>query len=77
MFAQIIVSVVMMIISAALQAAMAPKPEAPKPGKLDVPVADEGRNNRVAFGTNIDKSANIIWYGDARTKAIKKRGGKK
>lgn len=77
MLPQIVVAVVMMIISSIIQAAMAPKPETPKPGKLDVPVADEGANVPVAFGTNISKSSNIAWYGNASTKAIKKKGGKK
>lgn len=77
MWANLIISFVMTIVSYALQAAAAPKPEKPQPGKLDTPTAEEGSNIPVVFGTVIIKSSNIIWYGDARTTAIKTKSGKK
>lgn len=77
MFANLIVSFIMMIVSYALQAAMAPKPQKPTPGKLDTPTAQEGDSIPVVFGTVVIKQSNIIWYGDARTVAIRSKGGKK
>lgn len=71
------VSLAMMIVSAALQASMQPKPKAPEAGSLDVPFADEGGVIPVCFGTNIVKSSNVIWYGDSSTQPIYSSGGKK
>lgn len=68
---------VMMIVSYAIQAAMAPKPQTPISGQLDVPVAQEGGTISVIFGTVLVKDANVIWYGDAATSEIRSGGGKK
>lgn len=77
MWVNLIVSLVMMVVSAALQASMRPKPETPKPGKLDVPTASEGAPIPVVFGTVLIKSSNVIWYGDAGTQPIVSEGGGK
>lgn len=77
MWVQLIVSLVMMVVSSALQAATQPKPKAPEPGKLDAPIADEGATIPVPFGTNIIKASNCVWYGDSRTEPIKSSGGGK
>lgn len=78
MWVQIIVSLVMMVISSALQASAAPKGQKePEAGKLDVPTAEEGKPIPVIFGTVIIKDSNVTWYGDANTSAIKSQGGGK
>jgi len=69
-------AVVMSVVSYAIQIAMAPKPDKPKAGQLDVPTADSGGPIPVVFGTNIIKQSNVVWFGDASTTAIKKKGGK-
>lgn len=79
MFTQLLVSLVLMIVSAALQAAAAPKnqPKTPEAGKLDAPTAEEGGTIPVIFGTCIVKQSNVVWYGDSSTQAIKSKGGGK
>lgn len=80
MWQQIIYALVMMIISAVLQAATQKqvKPKEPEKGELDTPTADEGGTIGVVFGTVIKKNSNVIWYGDASTTPIKSdAGGKK
>ncbi len=69
-------AVVMSALSYAIQAATAPKPEAPKAGQLDIPTAEVGRPVPVPFGTNIIKQSNVVWFGDASTTPIKKKAGK-
>lgn len=73
----IFVALIMMVVSYLIQMAIQPKPETPKPGKLDVPVAEEGGNIPVVFGTVMIKSSNIIGSGNAKTVPIKKSSGKK
>lgn len=82
MWLQILTSLIMMVISSALQSAAAPRAQQqdPEPGKLDVPTAEEGRPIPVIFGTCIVKNSNTVWYGDAKTTPIKQSsssGGKK
>lgn len=60
--------------------AIAPKQQgakAVKPEDFDVPTADIGKEIPVVFGTCKIASANVVWYGDLRTVAIKSKGGKK
>lgn len=78
MWPDLAVAFLMMVVSEALRAVgMAPKapPQAPEPGKLDVPTAEEGKPIPVIFGTCLVKSPNVIWYGDAATTPIKQGGG--
>jgi len=75
-----VIYIALMVATAALSASMAPKPPKPKPASLEtieVPTAEEGRPIPVVFGTVTVKGANVVWYGDLGTKAIKKKGGKK
>lgn len=72
--------IAVLIVSAFISAALAPKPPKPKPAALsdfDIPTADEGRPIPVIFGTNIVTGPNVIWYGDLSTRPIKAKGGKK
>ena len=60
--------------------ALAPKPKSTPPAGLNeikAPTATEGREIPVLFGCRKIKSANVVWYGDLRTTAIKTKGGKK
>jgi hypothetical protein len=69
-----------LVVSTLLQAALAPKPPAPKPAELsdiDAPTAEEGRPIPVVFGAVLIKGANVVWYGDLEAEPIKKKGGKK
>jgi len=75
-----LIYIAILLATTALSMALAPKPPKPKPAVLsdfDVPTAEEGRPIPVVFGTVTVKGANVIWYGDLGTKAIKKKGGKK
>ena len=57
-----------------------PKPESqPPPGLGDVksPVAEEGIEIPVLFGTRRLDGPNVVWYGDVKGVAIMKEGGKK
>lgn len=76
MWMQIVVSLIMMVISAALQPrAQAAPQQTPEAGKLDVPTADEGGPIGVVFGTCIIKKSNVVWYGDANTTPITQSAG--
>ena len=60
--------------------ALTPKAEVTPPAGLDqikAPTAEEGREIPVLFGCREIKSANVTWYGDLRSDAIKSEGGKK
>lgn len=59
---------------------MVPKPQSQPPaglGDFQVPTAEEGREIPVLFGTRDITGPNVVWYGDLRTVAVKKKGGKK
>ena len=69
-----------LIVSAFVAYALAPKPPVPKPADIsdfDAPTAEEGRPIPVVFGTVKVKGANVLWYGGLYTQAIRKKGGKK
>ena len=68
------------LISLVVVSQLTPKSEAIKPAGLsdiDAPTAEVGREIPVLFGTREIKSANVVWYGDLKTVAVKKSGGKK
>lgn len=74
------VQIAIMIASALLSYALAPKPvQPPKPSLEDFnfPTAEAGRPIPVVFGTVFISGANILWYGDLDTTPIKMKGGKK
>lgn len=57
-----------------------PKPQSQPPaglGEIQAPVAEEGIEIPVLFGTRDLKGPNVVWYGDLKTVAIKSKGGKK
>jgi hypothetical protein len=66
-----------LVASVILSAVLAPKPPKPKAATLDdfdLPTAEEGRPIPVVFGTVRITGSNVLWYGDLRTKSIKKSG---
>lgn len=66
------------IVALVVAYAYAPKPESTaKLQQVEAPTADEGREIPVLFGTRDIKQSNVVWYGDIKTVAIKKKGGKK
>lgn len=74
------VQLILLVVSYFVSAALAPKPPQPKPAALedfDIPMAEQGRPIPVVFGTVMLTGANVMWYGDLRTTAIKEKGGKK
>lgn len=57
-----------------------PKPQSQPPaglGDVKAPTAEEGREIPVLFGTRDLEGPNVVWYGDFRAVAIRKKGGKK
>ena len=58
----------------------APKPQSQPPASMqeeDVPIAEEGVEIPVLFGTRDIGGPNVVWYGDIRTSPVKSGGGKK
>jgi hypothetical protein len=52
--------------------------DTPKPGKVDpTAIATAGAEIPVLFGSREITGQNIVWWGDTKTKAVKKSGGKK
>lgn len=53
-------------------------PEHADPTRADIeaPVAELGKNIPVLFGTVLIQDANVAWWGDFSTKAIKTKGKK-
>lgn len=47
-----------------------------KAGTIEAATAEEGTETFVIFGTR-PVEGNVLWYGDKRTVAVKKSGGKK
>ncbi len=67
------------VLSLILQLALAPKVDAPKPaglGDIDAPTAEAGREIPVLFGRRKISGPNIVWYGDLRVTAVKKKSKK-
>lgn len=59
---------------------LAPDPPKTPPAGLDTIkacTAEEGREIPILFGSRRIRSANVIWYGDMNTEAIKSSGSKK
>jgi hypothetical protein len=70
---------IVLVISALVSAALAPKPpnaEPPELSDVDAPTAEEGKPIPVVFGTVMLSGPNVLWYGDLRTTPIKSDSGK-
>lgn len=65
--------VVGLVISVALSRPKQPSITGPQPSDdVDAPVAEEGKPIAVLFGMRDLKGPNVIWYGDLKSKAIRK-----
>jgi len=62
------------VVSVAISFLLIPKPKTITPaiGEVVAPTAEEGREVPVLFGTREISGPNIVWYGDLKTRAIKK-----
>ena len=75
-----VIQIAIMIVSAIISAALAPKPKPPKPASItdfDLPTAQEGREIPVVFGEVWITGPNVLWYGDLRSAPIKAKSSKK
>jgi len=68
--------IVMFVVSLALSYYTRPKPPEAQPAgtlaDIKVPTAEEGREIPVLFGTRDISNQNCVWYGNLKTRAIKK-----
>lgn len=69
--------VAMLVISAVVSRVTAPKPQTPKPGVAEVPVAEEGRKVIRIYGTRWRKDAQILGFKQTGSDRIRSKGGKK
>lgn len=68
------------VVALVVSYATMPKPQSQPPaglGDIKAPTAEEGREIPVLFGTRDLEGPNVVWYGDFRAVAIRKKGGKK
>lgn len=78
MWPQLIFALVMLVISYLI----APKPKNTDPAVTtltdsDFPIAQETDEIPVVFGQVVLAQPNVVWWGDVKTREIKKSGGKK
>jgi hypothetical protein len=68
-----------MFVIALLVAVFMPVPETPgkEAGATEVTTASEGDIIPVLFGTRDIEGQNVVWYGNIKAVAIRKKGGKK
>lgn len=74
------VQLAIMVVSAIVSVALAPKPPKPKPASFtdfDFPAADEGTPQAVAFGDVWSTGWTVLGVGNYRTSRIRTKGGKK
>lgn len=66
-----------LLISTAISLIFRPKPPSPKPGQVQVPVAEEGRRVRRIYGTVWIEDPQQLGFKKIGTDRIRKSGGKK
>ncbi len=77
---QLVIAFVLMAISYAITASMARRPPAKKPASMEdfeFPQAEEGTGQMIVFGDVWQPDWMVLWYGDFKVTAIKKKAGKK
>jgi len=73
-------AIAMMVVSALIQLALAPKQQGPAPTAfedIDFPQADEGTPQAVVFGDCWSGDWMVLAVGNYRVEEIKQKGGKK
>ena len=68
------------VIVAIISYATAPKAKSQPPAAMSAdqaPIAEEGKEIPVLFGTRDIAGPNVVWYGDVRTVGVQSDGGKK
>ncbi len=65
------------IASLVLASMMTPKAQKLQPSEFSAPTITEGKEFPVLFGTRDIEDMFVGWWGNTRTVAIKKKGGKK
>lgn len=74
------IAAIIFVVALVVAVAMMPKPQSQPPaglGDIQAPTAEEGREIPVLFGTRDIAGPNVVWYGDFKAVAIRKKGGKK
>ena len=72
--------VIMLALALVATYVMRPKTQTTPPKGIDevtAPTAEVGREIPVLFGRRAIYGANVVWYGDLATSAVKTKGGKK
>jgi len=72
------VQLILFVVSALIQIALAPKPRVQHAKPADdfsAPVAEEGRPIPVVFGEVLIEAPNVVWYGDSEAQPIYSDGG--
>ena len=71
--------IALLVITVLAAVFLAPQPDTQPvvPEKTKIATASEGDIIPVIFGTRDVKSINVVWYGDTKAIAIRKKGGKK
>lgn len=77
MWPMVVVWVVMLVVGYAMMAKAGQNQPSPGVGEVNAPTAEEGREIPVLFGTRDLSAPNVVWYGDVKTSAVRKKGGKK
>ena len=76
-----IIYAIILIATIAASFLMRPKgPPPPKPATLDeiqVPLAEEGKELTVVFGTVIVEAPNVVYYGNLTSTPVRKKAGGK
>lgn len=73
--AYLIVFAVALAVAVSVQPAMPEQPPATLKD-MQLPTAEPGRPIPVVFGTFVVTGANVVWYGDLVSRAVRAEGGK-
>lgn len=71
------VQIAILVISSLINYATRPKPQKPQPGKVETPVAEEGRRIPKIYGTVWIDDPQVLGFKQIGTDRIRSKGGKK
>jgi hypothetical protein len=75
--AQIVWQIAILILSAIISYALRPKPKVPEPGKMNVPIVEDGTSIRKIYGAIWIDDSIVLAFKPMGTIPIKAKGGKK